>query len=109
MSPAPVESSDQFFKESMKWTHCPICIVKTFDSTARWNKYNRDSHVRACMKQKRLEQIESSSNETEFPQTQLSSTSSKLFQIIRIFIWKQPQTKNGLHLWLCQSKNYALI
>jgi hypothetical protein len=84
MTSLPDENSEKYFKDSMKWTHCPICKVKEFDSTLKWNKYNRDSHVRACIKLKRLEQIETKKPLTglskDIPSPKIQDTSSsKLF------------------------------
>jgi len=84
MTSLPDENSEKYFKDSMKWTHCPICNVKEFDSTLKWNKYNRDSHIRSCIKLKRLEQIGTKkpivglNKEIASPKIQDTST-SKLF------------------------------
>ncbi len=51
----PDENDKNFYVNSMEWTQCPICLDKKFDSSGRWNKRNRDTHVKACIKQKRTE------------------------------------------------------
>ena len=74
----PDENDKNFYVNSMEWTQCPICLDKKFDSSGRWNKRNRDTHVKACIKQKRTELNNKTSKSKNVNQNTLAAFLSKL-------------------------------
>ena len=52
MASLPNENDLTFYSESMSWLSCSICQT-VFDTSGKWPKYNRDTHVKACIKRKK--------------------------------------------------------
>jgi hypothetical protein len=48
----PDENDLEYYKNSESWFNCPICN-REFEYFIKWPKYNRDAHVKACIKQKK--------------------------------------------------------
>ena len=65
----------------MEWTHCPICNKK-IDTSGTWNKFNREVHVKACIKRKKAvnEKLNNKNNKRklDFGSPKISSFLSSL-------------------------------
>jgi hypothetical protein len=54
MASLPDENNLEYYVNSLEWDKCPICSLE-FDDNSKFNKFNRDTHVKACIKRKKVE------------------------------------------------------